>query len=89
MAITKTRTVQRIEVYPGDPERVMVVYNIVMDDPDDNELPVTTSKVVDLVKSVTTVDDSDPENPVETTVDTDISGEDELVQTVCNAVWAE
>lgn len=87
MAITKTKSVERIEVYPdgeSDP-RVMVVYNVVMDDPEDDELPVHTNKIVNLVKS--SMDMSDPENPVE--VLTDISGEDALVQAVCNAVWAE
>ena len=40
MAITKTRSVQRVEVYPeaeGD-ERVMVVYKYVFDDADDDKL---------------------------------------------------
>jgi hypothetical protein len=36
--------------------------------------------------SKTTTDNSDPENPVVT--DTDVSGEDALVQTVCGAIWA-
>ena len=87
MAITKTRSVQRIEVYPaigdGD-ERIMVVYENIFDDSEDAELPVTSTKVVHLEKTVT--DNSDPENPVVT--NTDISGEDALVQTVCNAVWS-
>jgi len=87
MAITKTRSVQRIEVYPavgdGD-ERVMVVYVNIFDDLEDEELPVTSTKIVHLEK--TTTDSSDPENPVVT--NTDISGEDALVQTVCNAVWS-
>ena len=92
MAITKTRSVQRIEVYPESgsaDERVMVVYEHTFDDSDDAELPVTNSTVKSLYKTTTTVDNSDPENPVETTVDTDISGEDALVQAVCNAVWAD
>ena len=85
MAITKTRTVGRIEVYGGDdPVRVTVFYNIVMDDADDDELPVTSSKIVHLEKL--TWDNSDPDNPVSSP--TDISGEDALVQTVCNAVWS-
>lgn len=88
MAISKTTTVQRIEVYPNDvgsDPTVSVTYHIVMDDPDDNELPISTYKAVTLHKS--TMDNSDAENPVE--VLTDISGEDALVQAVCNAVWAE
>lgn len=86
MAITKTRSVQRIEVYPGigdEDDRVMVVYENTFDDSEDDELPVIQSHVKHLYK--TTTDNSDPENPVVT--NTDISGEDALVQTVCNAVW--
>ena len=87
MAITKTRSVQRIEVYPGsgdNDEQVMVVYENTFDDSEDDELPVISTKIVHLYK--TTTDNSDPENPVVT--NTDISGEDALVQTVCNAVWS-
>lgn len=91
MAITKTRTVSRIEVYNAEDSediRVMVVYDITFDDSNDDTLPVTQNKVVHLQKNTVTVDNTDPENPVETTVATNISAEDELVQTVCNAVWA-
>ena len=87
MAITKTRSVQRIEVYPGSgdaDERIMVVYENIFDDSEDDELPVTNTQIKHLEK--TTTDSSDIENPVVTT--TDISGEDALVQTVCNAVWS-
>jgi hypothetical protein len=87
MAIEKTRAVQRLEVYPGiedeDP-RVMVVYENTFDDSEDDELPVVQTQVKHLSK--TTTDNSDPENPVVT--DTDVSGEDALVQTVCGAIWA-
>jgi hypothetical protein len=87
MAITKTRSVQRIEVHPamedGD-ERVMVVYENTFDDSEDDELPLVQTQVKHLEKTVT--DNSDPENPVVT--NTDISGENALVQTVCNAVWS-
>ena len=80
MAITLTRTVQRVETYPAvTPAEegevtyptLMVVYNDVFDDPDDEQLPVTANKVLHLKK------------------DDDISGEDELVQTIANAIWAE
>ena len=55
MAITLTRTVQRIETYPAQPSMeesettyptLMVVYDDVFDDPDDEQLPVTASKVL-------------------------------------------
>lgn len=90
MAIEKTRALQRLEVYPGvgdeDP-RVMVIYENTFDDLEDDELPVVQTQVKHLYKSVTTVDNSDPDNPVETVTPTDISGEDIFVQTVCNAIW--
>lgn len=86
MAITKTRSVQRVEVYPeaeGD-ERVMVVYKYVFDDADDDKLPVSHENIYSFRKTTTTVDSEGNE----TTSNTDISGEDALVQTVCNAVWS-
>lgn len=79
MAITLTRTVQRIETYPAmeAPEgettypTLMVVYNDSFDDPDDEQLPVTATKVVHFSKG------------------DDVSGEDQLVQTIATAIWAE
>lgn len=80
MAITLTRTVQRVETYPlvdADSETVsetkptvMVVYNEVFDDSDDADLPVTATKV----KHFNCADD--------------VTGEDALVQTICTAIWA-
>jgi hypothetical protein len=80
MAITLTRTVQRVETYPlvnAESETVsetkptvMVVYNDVFDDPDDDQLPVTATKV----KNLNCTDD--------------VTGEDTLVQTICTAIWA-
>jgi hypothetical protein len=80
MAITLTRTVQRIETYPAQPAMeegettyptLMVVYNDVFDDPDDEQLPVTATKVMHFNHG------------------DDVSGEDELVQTIASAIWAE
>ena len=80
MAITLTRTVQRIETYPAAPisegdettyPTLMVVYNDVFDDPDDEQLPVTATKVVHFSHG------------------DDVSGEDALVQTIASAIWAE
>tara|TARA_B100000902_G_C27195293_1_gene856139 strand:+ start:535 stop:780 length:246 start_codon:yes stop_codon:yes gene_type:complete len=59
MAITKTQKVQRVECYPAthyeeDQEptypTLMVVYNEVFDDPKDDDLPITATKVVNLSK---------------------------------------
>lgn len=80
MAITLTRTVQRIETYPAQPAMeegettyptLMVVYNDVFDDPNDDQLPVTATKVMHFSHG------------------DDVSGEDELVQTIASAIWAE
>ena len=83
MALTATKKVQRVEVY-GD-KRVMVVYEITIDDPNDNLLPAVSNQVVHLNPTAVTVDDEG----VETTTATDVSDHDELVQTICTAVWAE
>jgi len=59
MAITKTQTVQRVECYPAahyeeDQEptypTLMVVYELEIDDPTDNFLPVTATDVIHLKK---------------------------------------
>jgi len=88
MAITKTTTVQRCEVYPlqdssaddtanAKHPRVMVVYNDVIDDADDADLPVTATRVKHLYKFVEDGGEA-----------TDVSGEDALVQTICTAIWS-
>ena len=79
MAITLTRTVQRIETYPvvapaeeGETTypTLMVVYNDVFDDPNDEQLPVTASKVLHFNQG------------------DDVTGEDALVQTIATAIWS-
>lgn len=88
MAITKTTTVQRCEVYPlqdssaedtanAKHPTVMVVYNDVIDDADDADLPVTATRVKHILKFV---EDGGAA--------TDVSGEDALVQTICTAIWS-
>ena len=95
MAITKTTTVERCEVYPaGDATAentlsaawptVMVVYSDHIDDVSDDDLPVIATRVKHLSKFTVSVDSDD----VETSDDTVVSGEDALVQTICTAVWA-
>ena len=78
MAITLTRTVQRIETYPAVPAEegettyptMMVVYNDVFDDPNDDQLPVTASKVLHFNQG------------------DDMTSEDTLVQTIATAIWS-
>lgn len=88
MAITKDRQVQRLEVYPAQDAsadatlnqahaHVMVCYDHVIDDPDDDDLPVIAQRTKHLHKYV---EDGGAA--------TDYSGEDALVQTVCDAIWS-
>lgn len=81
--LTATKKVQRVEVY--EDTRVMVVYEITVDDPNDDLLPATSNQVIHFEKETVSVD----EDGNETTTVTDVSGHDPLVQTICNAVWAE
>jgi hypothetical protein len=88
MAIIKTTTVQRCEVYPlmdslaaddtnAKHPSIMVVYNDSMDDADDADLPVTATRVKHIYKFVEDGGEA-----------TDYSGEDALVGTICGAIWA-
>jgi hypothetical protein len=88
MAITKTTSVQRIEVYPpadssaddtanAKHETLMVVYEDTLDDSTDDDLPVTATRVKHLSKYESDGGDA-----------TDYSGEDALVVTVCGAIWS-
>jgi hypothetical protein len=83
MAITKTTTVQRVEVYPD--KRMMVVYNDVFDDPEDDQLPHESQRVVQLYQTTTYTENggSVTETP------TDVSRHDPLVQTIAAAIWTD
>lgn len=89
MAITNTRTVQRVEVYgaqngESDPT-VMVLYTHTFDDTSDDDLPVKSNKTKHLKRYIVTVNDEGEE----TSTATDISGEDQLVQDICAAIWTD
>lgn len=89
MAITNTRTVQRCEVYPaqeGDDPTIMVVYNHTFDDSTDDALPVTTN----LIKHLSRYEPlpMDAEEGAERTA-TDVTGEDQMVQDICAALWTD
>ena len=86
MAITNTRTVQRVEVMPVAPDpSLMVVYLHTFDDPSDDQLPAVTERTVWLNRYTVTV----AEDGTETSTATDITGEDQLVQDICGAVWTD
>jgi len=99
MAITKTTLVQRCEVYPkANPEAeattsqawpsVMVVYQDLLDDTEDADLPVTATRVKHLEKFTITHGTDDDGNPTQSSAATVVTGEDALVQSICGAVWS-
>lgn len=99
MAITKTTRVQRAEVYPkidASAEAtvsaawptLMIVYEDVLDDPDDVELPVTATRVKHLERFTITYGTDSDGNPTESSAATVVTGEDALVQTICTAIWS-
>ena len=86
MAITRVRTVNRIETYPRDPDWLVVVfYEETFDDSEDSELPITSDRKVILNRFTETVDSDG--NKVSTP--TVITKEDAAVQAVCNALWTD
>lgn len=96
MAITKTTTVQRCEVYPAQSSSaetttneawptIMVVYEDVLDDPDDSELPITATRTKYLQKFTITPGVDGAEH---TSAATDVTGENQLVQDICGAIWS-
>lgn len=94
MAITRTTELQRVDVHPamnsnadattneGNPS-LRVCYNDVFDDSNDASLPQATQRVVHLERFVITLDDEG----VASSAATDVSGEAQLVQDICAAVW--
>jgi hypothetical protein len=99
MAITKTTTVQRCEVYPtanADAETtvseawptIMVVYEDMLDDSEDADLPVTATRVKHLTKFTLTYGSDEEGNATQSSAATVVTGEDQLVQDICGAVWS-
>jgi hypothetical protein len=99
MAITKTTKVQRCEVYPksdADAEAtesaawptVMVVYEDMLDDTEDADLPVTATRVKHLEKFTLTHGVDSEGNATVSSAATVVTGEDQLVQDICGAVWS-
>lgn len=88
MAITSTRTVQRVETYPAqssaEDAAVMVVYVYTFDDSEDDELPIRNEKVKHIRRYQEQVVSEEAEEPVAT----DYSAEDALVRSICDAIWA-
>ena len=99
MAITKTTKVQRCEVYPKADATaeatvsaawptVMVVYEDVLDDSEDADLPVIATRVKRLEKFTLTHGTDSDGNPTVSSAATVVTGENQLVQDICGALWS-
>ena len=99
MAITKTTKVQRCEVYPKSDASaestvsaawptLMVVYEDTLDDAEDNDLPVTATRVKYFEKFTITYETDSEGNTTESSAATSVSGEDALVQSLCSTLWS-
>lgn len=89
MAITNTRAVKECVVYPAMDESsgasLMVVYQHTFDDTEDDSLPASSIVTKHLHRYVLTVDGEGEE----TSTATDVTGEDQLVQDICGALWTD
>jgi hypothetical protein len=83
MAMTKTQTLQEVRIINASSEGpiLLVTYEVTIDDPDDDQLPLTTKHRKSIPKLM--------ENDDGEMVAVDISSEDPLVQTIAAAVWAD
>ena len=83
MAITRTRSVKwvQVEIVQEGHPRVSVHYEHLFDDTEDDTLPARSKEIKDL-RYDTADDPVNPSNEI-----TDISGEDQIVQDICAAVW--
>tara|TARA_R100000951_G_scaffold68897_1_gene58027 strand:- start:553 stop:804 length:252 start_codon:yes stop_codon:yes gene_type:complete len=83
MAITKVKALNEVLVnYENglsDPS-VIARYKISVDDPSDDDLPVTTYERKHLERYINNEDG--------TQTATDVTGEDQSVQDICGAVWS-
>lgn len=82
MAMTKTNTLTeiRVQTYPSDPAVLLIEEQITIDDPDDDQLPLITRNRRSIPKQT--------ENSDGVMVNTDISGEEQIIQDIAAVVWA-
>ena len=67
---------------------LMVVYEDTLDDAEDNDLPVTATRVKHLEKFTITYGTDSEGNTTESSAATSVSGEDALVQSLCSTLWS-
>ena len=91
MAVTKTSKIESIHVYYEDTvPMVEVRTSTTYDDPNDDQLPMSThaSKQIRKMTSTTTYDENTGEARTTETA-TDYSGEDPKTIAICDLVWAD
>jgi hypothetical protein len=92
MAVEKTENMTGIEIrlYQNQSATLVINTTTTWDDPDDNDLPFTKASIRELKKTImTTTYDAETGAPVNSETATDISGETQLVQDICAAVWTD
>lgn len=82
MAMTKTSTLTeiRVQMYPSNPPVLLIEEQITIDDPDDDQLPLITRNRRSISKQT--------ENSDGVMVNTDISGEEQVIQDIAATVWS-
>ena len=82
MAITKTVNLAEIRIInaSSDSPILLIIEEMTMDDPDDNQLPVTTKNRRSISKQT--------ENAEGEMVATDTSSEEQVVQDIATAIWS-
>ena len=82
MAITKTVNLAEIRIInaSSDSPILLIIEEMTMDDPDDNQLPVTTKNRRSIPKQT--------ENAEGEMVATDTSSEEQVVQDIATAIWS-
>jgi len=88
MAITKTDKIERISIVlkdPADTSVIVVQSKTTWDDPNDDQLPIDRESVKSVEKYTIVYDD----NQQPSTIESDISGESQLIKDICAVVWTD
>ena len=85
MAITKTESISRIEIIMEQTPRLNVLYDVLIDDPDDDLLPVRTNRSIEIQKRKPVVDADGNQTEVIANPDE----YDQVIQDILNILWVD
>lgn len=91
MAITKSTTLEHVHIdCSQDPAHLEVIEGVSWDDPDDDELPIhkSTSRMI-RKNTVSVTYDAETGEAISTETPTDLSNEDQVIQDIAAAIWAD